>query len=238
MKKIGILLIFISAFILLGVGVYLSLDTKKTPPLKISKNYTLEPITEISICKDKNNCRIQQDNYYKLIYNTDIEILNNIIKKINSDTNKYLEETKKEKANASSCQNVKDLYNYNKMIYTNYYIYQNKDLISITVKRTKEDLCTNFQKEEGSDVYIYSIASKKVLTQKEFRELLRIDDSKIQEAIEQDIKVQENLSMLPPTEQQEKTEDYQEKLFYNNDGNLLLTYKYNNLVYTTTFINE
>lgn len=226
-KKIITILIIIIGISLIGIGIYLGKNKIKPTTTQNKLTYKLIPLSEIKICKEETNCSIEQNGYYKLEYNTNIKAIDDIVEKINEETNKYLENTKKSNTQKDTCLDTTNSYNYRTMTFTDYHIYSSKKLINITVHRKTNDLCTNKTEKSMVKTYYYDRTTNKLLSQQEVKEKEQIKLQEVEEKIKEDIEYKSNIAALPVEDQK----DYQELFFYNEAGELNVYYKYNDIYF-------
>ena len=155
----------------------------------------------------------------------DIKEINKIVDKINKDTDKYYKMIKNSNLNAKECETVKDKYNYRKRIDTDYNSYTNKDYITISVKRIITDVCTNKVQDQQVESYIFDRKQNKMLSQKEFRNKIKLTNKQIDIIIKGNdnyLKLRRGLKLSPENAYRNGKRDI--KLFYNTAGDLLLSY--------------
>lgn len=219
MKIISSLLIFFGITIF-GIGVYFTFFTSPEV-VDVLPKYENIPGTEV--CYDEN-CFAKQKNYYRLVYHTGIEKIDKVVKKINNDTLAYFHKFE----DSTICDEMVNVYRYQYMMTTDYYVFSNDRFVSIAIQRSKVNLCNQKEKVKPMKVWIYDLVKKKFITNSEFRETLNISSKKIEKGVIKNMKMQHELSLL-----YDGDVDYQfnndDRLYYDFDGNLYLSY-YDNYI--------
>ena len=186
-----------------------------------NNNFDYKEIKEVRTCRGKGCIKDDPAYIFILKENTGIKELNDKIKEFNANTTRYLNKVQSSSTeNDSSCsQEVKDKY-YNSLFLENH-VYRASDekYKCIVVSNTIENVCTDEMEVMNPDVFIYSVASKKLLSQKEFKELEEITDEKIEEAIQKSL---DYLGKYNDIDYDAK--DATKKTLYYEDGHVKVLY--------------
>lgn len=189
MKKKNIYLIvivIILLIILISISVYKSISPKKANNIKEADTYNFynyDTKNKLKICKT-DKCKVLKEVDYELLsieYN--IPELKKAIEKINNDTLKYYEDSKKSKVEGTECEKVKNLYNYRIITTSIFSNCETNDYISIAITRKHSDLCTEKAVDDDIEVYIYDKSQEKILTTDEFKAKEQITEDVINNSI-------------------------------------------------------
>ncbi len=172
-SKILIILIVVLSLGLIAGGIYLSTSSTPknlTPPTK--ESYGLNELGRVTTCYNEDCTNQVTDIYAKIEYEYKSEKLQKVIKKINEDTEKNYQEAINSDTSDSSCSSISG-YAKNSIRYSNeYHVYTTDEIISIAVKRDKQNICTFTGTSYPLESYFYDIKNDKFLETKEILKLL------------------------------------------------------------------
>lgn len=216
LQKIIILISISVILIVIGITIpFLKKTLQENRAGKIKdENVSSSPYIEeidTNVCKDKS-CDIESDKYTKIKFKTKIAEVDNEIDEINKKTEKYRQSDKKIK-----CKNNKK-YNYGRLTVSDNYIYENDELISVSVFKRTLNLCKGTSYLQDPTVIIYSKSTKKKLSNTDVLQMNNLTLESFNELITKNITKLANLGekTFTPVE-----EDYKKAyIYYNNDGKL------------------
>lgn len=230
-----IISIVVIVIVLILAVILLSLIIRKK-----ANTYTLNSYFEESEQKIIKNCKLEDtdeclpvhdDIYLKLVLSNSYPALDKKIDKINAVTKNLYELAKNSDMSSEECVEVRDKYLHQKRYDTIYDTYENDKYVSVAVQRHTYDVCTNGHGVEPIEVYIYDIAKKKIISQKQFIKDLKITDKEVKKVIDKD------MSSLGKEYVQDKYEDI--TYYYGYYGELYATYKSEGLgSYNTSLIRD
>lgn len=235
-RIISYMLVLVSiGLIVLGVIQVASSQEDKQANINFS-NYRFEKLPNSGICRKGQKCQLNHA-YYLLKYQTNIKEIDEVIEKINSDTQTYLKQKQKMVMDQSQeCMSVYDYYNYKEMIVTTYDIYNNESYLNLTIQRINQNVCTNQEEHEQVQTWIYDKKKQKFLTQQEFKQVLNLDANKIKEAIEGNMQKQYALATITFSNLSYHVTG-EELVYYDTQGNLRISYYDSNFqVYTSAIL--
>lgn len=236
LKRIKIIIIItIIAIALIFTGFIILYEEKDSTDInKVDySKYSLEEIEGSNVCLT-DQCGIYPYANYLLSYKTNIKEIDDIVDKINQDTKEYYDNYKTKEI----CNEKKGIYKYNNIMSTEYYIYANQDIINISIIRTDINLCTESQRIQPIESYIYDLKSNKIMSQEEFMTYLNISMEEISEKAEENMRDLYNLTSLEYSDISLK-ENEANSLYFDNDGNLYYFYYDHNLgVYDSALVKE
>ena len=228
MKKKKILpLIFIAvAIIIIIIGiVFLLLPINKKETKETSKSSTeLGDRKEVEICKTEDCKSTQIVEYAYIEVNSPNKQVKDMVEKLNKKTNQYYEKTKNSNMDDASCSNVKDMYYHSYKAEVNPFSYVSADYISVAIQANEYYLCTEEIISNPVEAYIYDVKENKILTQEEFLKKKNITEEKITSCIEENVKVLNNIQKTSYTLNDVYDPSKKNILFYDFDGNLLISY--------------
>lgn len=215
-KSVVIILLIFSIICILGGLMFINTD-KDDIKVEVSNSKI------VNACIDENNCPPNGVVSYDFISYYSGTEMDEVIENINKDTQKFYLEAKNSKMDDSSCLDVSDIYKNSIQTISEFSHYENKDFLSFEISRTKYNLCTNNSVSSQVESYIYSISSKKILTQEEFKKEINIKNKDINKAIKVTL---DELNMSLGTNYSFDQIDMKDTvLFYNSLGELLVSFK-------------
>ena len=193
-KKILIVLLVISIFLIGILTIFKITNKVNDEEEKITndnihnvKRPSLDNIKVLDICKDLDNCNFDENLYGDLTFEYDNSKIQEWIKKINKETYSYYDETINSKTNSEECMTIKDVYNYRLVTNSYFNNYIGDDYISLSIRRIKNDLCTNEILMLPTEVIIYNKSSDKIVLEDELKSELNLTDDFIKEKIKNSI---------------------------------------------------
>lgn len=231
MKKknllLGILMITGVCSIGLGVILYQASSFEKTENEK-EQRYSFGETKESDLCISPDNCPIIQNEYSTLDFKTDIKKVDDIVKKINKETEDYYQKSIKSDMSDPSCSSKKDIFKHSFSVHSDFYIFENDNFISIAVERILLNLCTDTSEQTQLETYFYDKKSKKILTQEEIKQKFDIYEERITTTIKNNIaKLNEDSDSKLSYEETYKDGKQDYILFFDRDGNLCISYLQN-----------
>ena len=223
-KIIIVLLIVLTILIIVTVVSLILLNNKEDKKI----NYELEPLKEFSVCKNNSSCHAPGGNYsYNYMsLDTDIKEVQASIDKINKETKKLYNKSKKSNMDAKECKEASNTYKHSFHSNTQYYQYENDNYISIGAKRVTYNLCTNESNQLRPEIYIYDKKQEKIISQEEFKKQLNMTEENISSLINFNLmnlnKIPNNNYTLEDTYKDGKQDTL---LYYDVTGDLYIAYK-------------
>lgn len=172
-------------------------------------------------CKDTSDCMFGERYIYAhLKFDTGIAQIDDVVKKINEKEDELYTLTVNSTLDNDDCKNVKSNLNFSHYYGAEYYTYESDKYVSIGVTYTSLDLCLNKYTGKQATAYIYDKTSKKMLTQEEFKNKIKLSDEAIYELIKN------NLEFLNNNGSNYKIQDkYKDVVvFFSEDGNLYISF--------------
>lgn len=225
-RKIIILtfIIIIIGILLLLLGILMLNSNKQTTTTNYEETkYDLESIGAVNMC-DTDSCLVAATlTFYNIIYETDNEELKKAVDNINAETLQYYNSVLNSDVSDSSCAVYQADLNHSLRVMTDYYVYTKGRYDSIAVNRVVSNICTREETYSQVEAYIYDKEDKKIITQQEFKRALEITDEKIKAAVSKNIEASNQFANTDMTIDDVDLSDI--VLFYNNEGNLYVSYK-------------
>ena len=229
-KKILLIIIAVVFVICIVFGLVVFNKNNNESKNDLFYEFSEEETKVIDICK-KSGCGFpSQDKFFFMKVNEEYSgLLNNSIKEINKETEKYYNEVN----NSKECPNETDKFYHSKYVDIQFENYENNNYISITPIYTITDLCEMKVTRPEVKTYIYDKTDQKLLTQEEFIQKIEVSDGEIQQAIKENndlIKEEENIEIADQT-----FDDY--VIFYSYDGSINVSYSIEGSdMYYTAFV--
>lgn len=181
-KKVYLIILIIIAIALTVAGLFLLNEpTTEEKTLPTPSDYSLTTLYKTTTCYTKDCEAKSEDSYLKISYNYDSKILQDAITKLNKETEAYYNQVITSTVDNQTCLNTFN--NHSLRIYNTYDSYTTDEIISISIQRTKINLCTNETEPFQVTAYLYDIKEDKMLTTKEVMTKLNISDEDIKNAI-------------------------------------------------------
>lgn len=226
-KSIAISLLTIALlFFIVGVVMQLMYKTANSKKSKSKEDgITVSEDLVIAMCVDETNCDYSPEVKYPLIkINYANDELQKALKTINDITKENYEKSLSSTLIDTSCQEVKDKYQHSLAHRLNYNLYEDKEIISIALERSEQNLCTKEYKTNPPEVMIFSKKDNKFITQQELKKLKEIEDIDIQTAIKRNIETQNSVTNTAYSYENIKQDETSTSLYYMNDGSLHIYY--------------
>ena len=222
-KIIIIIVIIVILLIVLAIFSFFKYNSKNKE-VKNTNFYDYDNTNKIKICKTKEiDCKRPMYDTYDLIkIEYDYKVLNKELERINKETLKLYEESKKSDINDSTCDNVRNKYNYRLSNRIHFENYENNNIISISIHRIQTDLCTDETHSLSYEALTYHKESKKLLTQEEIREVEQISDEDIALTIKN---ATEYISKEDNKEYEIQTNYDDVIIYYGKEYNMMIAFK-------------
>lgn len=220
-KNIVPIVLIVIGIILMGFGIFTVFLTpeKKEYPKKI-EGYDVKEFDTLETCLDENCEYKQTDLYADISFDYDSDVLQNAIKKLNESTKKYYNMAKNSTVDTTTC--VTPSANQNSIrISSDYNVYSDGKVITLNIKRTQLNICTNETESYQSENYVYNLETDKMLNLKETMEKLNITNKDINEAIKNS---NDSLSQAYQVPINTKDNYADIKIYYNTAGDLYVSY--------------
>lgn len=221
-KRLLIILAIIASFALIATGVILSFPkTQKEKPTQ--DDYSIKTINSVKVCTNPECEPPMEDYYANMIHKYDSKVLQDAIKKINKTTDDYYKEVIATDMSDANCESLRANNQYSLRILSRYNSYTTDKVITLSVQRTKINICTYEATHMLSETYVYDIENDKLLTVAETKKLLGITEEQIYNAIRASntkLAKMENVEIETPG----KFPDDQIAIFYGTDGYLYVEY--------------
>lgn len=222
MKKFSIIIIFI-AIGMISLGVFYEFSNKNDKIVDVdTTNIKVElgDTKTINPCIDNANC-LPGDivDYDFLTFSSGISEFDSVIDKINKDTKKYYNEALSSKSTDSTCAST---YKNNFQFNSDYSLYKSKDYLSVSVIRSKLNLCTRENTPYPRETFIWGIKENKFLSQEEVKEAFGLTDEKINSAIAANVELLNSYSDNKISF--ENIDVNKIDLFFDHNGKLLISY--------------
>lgn len=237
MKNKILILLIIVAIALITSGLVLTL-TAKDDKSEIMKKYTYsyENVRKVDVCNSVD-CSIVPSEFPDLVYDTGNQAIQDVVNKINKETEKYYKQTKAYSTSDFKCKEVSNLYKYGNSVYTQFIIYESSKYTNITVYRIIDDLCTKNTLYTPMETYFYDKETKTMLSQKQLKEKFHITTKDIEDAISKNITSFNEITGLNYQLDNIKERDY--VVHFDSDGNLVVSYFLSDTkAYNTAIINK
>lgn len=233
MKKkflITILIILISTLILITYTKIHFSKTNNHSQLNTTKTEFTKPKIKLikteKFCKDETNCPLYAENIYaQLTFDIKNKEIQQWIDKTNQQTTNYYEEAINSNTETEICNTTKDIYTHRLNTITDYIINIGKEYISLSVKRTKYDLCTKKVNESPYETLLFNIKKNKIITQDDLIKELNLSEELIKNSILQNARI---LNQEIPLDFNYSNYN----LYYNSLNELLVEYQLNNQYYS------
>ena len=223
-KKIIISVVVLILLIILGIFGFNKFSSKEQE-VENKNFWDYDNTNKLKICKKNSfeDCQGPVYDYYDLIkIKYDYKVLNKELERVNKETLRLFEEAKKSDINDSTCDKVRNKYNYRLYNEVRFAPFENDFIISIAVHRKQTDLCTGEHKSLSYEAFTYDIKEKRLLTQEEIREIEQVTD----EEIANTIKVATERLSKDENKEYELQNNYNDViLFYSEGGNLIIAFK-------------
>lgn len=218
-KKLIIIGSIVTGVILLGLLLFFLLKDSEsgTKP----SQFELKNVEKIDVCINSNECIIENTSVFADIsFDTDIKELKEAIDEINKETQEYKNKMLKSDFSNSLCDEHDDNFKYSYRVLNQYYFYSNEKYISVAVGRNSFNTCSFATAGIKMKPAIYDKESKKMLSQKEFKDSLGVTDGMVYKVID------DNIDMLNQYDNNaiNKKSEYDYTLFYNTLGELTIYY--------------
>lgn len=215
MKNKVVLASFLVCVIILLIGLKLiEKEPIKTPtPSAPEKEFIVTEDKTIEICSDES-CELKQTRTYPIIkIDLKIDEVQEKIDKINEQTINYYEEAENNK-----CIDY----------YTDYDLYNDKSYVSIMLRRTKTNLCTNEITHLEPVVYLYDKTERTFFSAKDLFHKKDITNEQVQKAIQKNIDLNNKFSNTNFAIENTYQDGKQNlKAYYTSLGELYISYKQN-----------
>ncbi len=219
-RSLLIIIIVIALIILIGCIFFFAGHKKTSPPKETFYDYPEDMIKTVKICKAKE-CGYPDNKFHFIALKKEYSGLQDTIKEINNETEKYYNEVKNSDFTADECSEAKEKYNYSKYIDRSFDNYESDKYISLAVTNTFVDLCTNKNQSSATKVYIYDKKTNAMTTQEEFKKAYNITDEMALNAIKDQ---KESLEKAEITKFPENAQYDNFNYFYSVEGNILVSY--------------
>lgn len=220
-KIVSIILIIISlGLIVLGlIGFDSSSETRDFP--KELEGYDIGDFATLSTCIDESCQYKETDLYSNMLYDYDSEVLQNAIEKLNQNTSKYYQIAKDSVIDASCSASQPTVNQHSIRVVSKYNAYSDGRVITLNIKRTKINVCTNETESYQSENYVYDMKRDKLLTLDETKEILKLTNEDIGLAIE---KANKNFETMYNVSISTDYNPQDIKIYYNTAGDLYVSY--------------
>lgn len=215
------ILLIIIPIVLIVVGVIFTIFPLSKKELPTIKNYGLEETKKIVTCYSPDCKNSIEDIYANMSYDYESDLLQEKIRKINQDTADYYNLVINSTTEEKTCSSIRNYNKHSLRVSNHYHSYTTDQLISISVKRSKINICTDDVEAYQTEAYIYDIAEDKLLSVEETMKTLGITQKDIMEAIENT-----NKAFAESTGKTIVTKEHYDDiaLFYNTVGKLYVSY--------------
>lgn len=223
-KKIIVTIIILILLIAIGFFGFTKFSSKEEN-IENTNFWDYDNTNKIKICKKNSTEECQRPIYdiYNLIkIKYDNKVLNKELDRVNKETMELFEETKKSDISDSTCDSVRNKYNYRLSNEIRYANFENDSVISIAVHKVQADLCTEEVKTLSYEVFNYDKEEKRLLTQEEIKEIEQVKDEEIANTIKD---ATERLSKDEKKEYEIQTDYSKVLLFYSEGGGLVLAFE-------------
>lgn len=249
-KKLIIFVVIILLVSVFGITIFVIKNNPKKPKEPDKEVKTILSDSEdqygfsyvnkkrLDVCKDKDNCNVVEPLVLTLKSESKIEEVQSIVKQINQKTEEYEKIFENSTTEEPTCQSVQNIYKHSLMPETKYEMYQNENILSMTVFRYQTNLCTREYANIPIEVYVYDKNNNKILTQEEIAANNNITYDYIKEQISKKI-LELQAENTPRTIEDVYTENGLIKytLYYNNMGELIASFR-NKLPDSEGYYNE
>lgn len=228
---LGIIMI-ISAFLLKGTNNSSSENSERYN----LKNNTYKDISlinkkDINNCKNIDNCNLIRGSIPTIKLNSPNEVLENIIKEENALNNQYYQEFINSTMQDDACKDLLDKYKHS--IYPEIIVdvYSNKNISTLSIKRSKLNVCTNEYQTELTKSYIYDYKQKALLTKEQILQQNNLTYDDIVKTIKKSINNIAEVNNVNLSIDNCITENGEiaYELFYSTDGKLWVDFLFKDL---------
>lgn len=233
MNKKIILSSFLVCALILIVGLKLVEKENKEvlispTPIEKEKGFLVTENKTIDICLS-NNCDIQNKTIYpEITIDLKIAEVQEKITEINNQTQKYYEEVLNSNFESEECIEYKDIYKHSINYYTDYDLYNDKNYVSIAIRRIKTNLCTKEITYLEPTIYLYDKTEHKFFNTVDLFHKKEITNEQIQTAIQRNIDLNNKFSNTNFTIENTYQNGIQNlKAYYTSLGELHIYYLQN-----------
>ena len=224
MKKVALIILLLSVLMVTYGLIYIYQNKTSSNEKKVTQGFQLIGTKTVKICQKK--CELESMKFSELALDTSIPVILEKINQINSDTKNYYELATSDINKIEECSAVRDKYKHQFYILTNYQLYQNDEIISIAVNRTKRNVCNSTYETIPYSIIVYDKENKIELTQQDILNKAGYTEETVNQAI------------INYIENNNKFSDYKinlddifidgkanYSLFYNENGEIVLAFQ-------------
>lgn len=166
--KILLIFIIILSTVLIGLGIYFNFSNEKENKAEDPiASYDLNELGVIKTCYSEDCENNVEDTYYKMSHKNTSAVLQNAIKKINTQIESDYKEATESNMTDSSCSALAGFNQHSIRYYHQYYSYTKDDIIFLAFKRDKINICNDNKQSYQFETYYYDTKQNKMLTQDE-----------------------------------------------------------------------
>lgn len=233
-SNIKLIIIVIIVLLILFLSLFLLFFRKKSSILTLNSYFDESEQKIVKNCKleDTDECLpVSDDIYLKLVLSNSYPVLDEKVDSINYSTENLYELAMKSDMSSDDCVDVRDKYLHQLRFDSIYNTYEDDKYVSVAVQRYSFDVCTNGFGVDPIEVYIYDISKKKIISQSDFINALKITDKEVKDVIDKD------MANLGEEYVQDKYNDI--TYYYGSHGELYATYMSDSLgTYYTSVVRE
>ena len=146
-----------------GVILYHNASQPKPKTKQVTQGFQLVDSKKLEMCQGE--CELEDTEFATLKLDTPIKEVSEKIDEINNETKTYYEIANSTINNIPECIEASNRYKHQFYILTNYKLYQDDEIISIAVNRTKRNVCNSTYETLPYTITIYDKKNKVELTQ-------------------------------------------------------------------------
>lgn len=224
---------FLACTLILMIGLKLVEKENKeaiTPSTPIEKEevFLVLENQNIDMCLS-DECDIQNKTIYpEITIDLKIDEVQEKITEINNETKKYYEEVLNSNFETEECLEYKKIYKHSINYYTDYDLYNDKNYISIAIRRIKTNLCTKEITYLEPVVYLYDKTEHKFFNTEDIFHKKEITEEQVQKSIQKNIELNNKFSNTNFTIENTYQNGIQNlKVYYTSLGELYIYYLQN-----------
>lgn len=226
MKKIFLIIVIIISILLISIGIYLNVSKDSEEVLE--DNYDLNELGRVITCYNEECTNQITDVYAKMTYDYDSEKLQSVIEKINRETEQNYKKATTSNTSDPTCSHISGFAK-NSIRYSNeYHLYKIENLITIAVKRDKQNICTFTGESYPMESYFFDTTQNDFITHEEAKKQLGYTTENINKSITEGIKAivkEMNLTVSPKEEYRDLT------IYYTTAGDPYVSFYFDELEY-------
>lgn len=227
MKKIIRGSIIVGIIMIVSGLIYGYLNQSQSKEKSSPQGFQLVNSKKVEMCQGE--CELEDTEFATLKLDTSIKEVTEKIDEINSETKTYYEIANSAINSIPECAEASNRYKHQYYILTNYQLYQNDEIISIAVNRTKRNVCNSTYETLPYSIIVYDKENKIELTQQDILNKAGYTEETVNQLILNYIENNNNSSDYKINIENVFTDGLATySLYYNEQGQIILAFQIRN----------